>query len=180
MTTMTRNLKTLLTALLLALLAPLTAQAQPQTLTVYDGDLYQIVAPANIYFFSDYTKTQFVIPADDLGAMAGGTISSMKFYTFPYNVPYTTGCPVDVYLKEVDYTTFDQNDPQFEPKATATVVYQGVLEIVETGNGGELTITFSQPFPYTGGNLLVGMENTVKDAGKKTNIAVDVNPNNMM
>ena len=140
------------------MLAPLAAQAQAnyETLTVYDGTVANREVPANISYFDEYTKSQFVIPADDLMEIANGTISSMKFYTTTANIPYITDSHVDVYVKEVDNTAISV----YEPKADATIVYQGGLKIVKTENGGELTVSFSQPYPYTGGNLLVGIDHT--------------------
>ena len=149
--------------LLLGFLLPLAALAQQESLTVYDGNGTDPCIPTCISVFDQFTRSQFVIPADDLTAMAGNTISSMKFYTTTAIIPYTTNCPVDVYLMEVDYTAIGA----FEPKNNATVVYQGTLEIVETDNGGELTISFDEDFEYKGGNLLVGIENTEKGSSKE-------------
>ena len=113
-------------------------------------------------YFDDFTRSQFVIPAADLEDMDGGTISSIKFYTSSSNIPYTSVSTVDVYIKEVDYTSISA----FEPKTDDDIVYQGTLSIVTEGNGGSLTIEFSTPYTYDGGNLLVAIENTT-DAGYK-------------
>ncbi|MBQ6772191.1 MAG: hypothetical protein IJP44_14600, partial [Bacteroidales bacterium] len=147
--------------LLFALFAPWAAQAQEE-LTVYDGTVTNNVVPAYIFYFDDFTRSQFVIPAGDLAEMDGGTLSSMKFYTTSSNVPYTTVSTVDVYLMEVDYTTITA----LEPKANGTIVYQGTLDVVSANGGGELTIEFASGYTYNGGNLLVGIENTT-DAGYK-------------
>ena len=151
----------LLFLLLFALIAPWAAQAQVE-LTVYEGTASNNVIPAYIYYFDDFTRSQYVIPADDLAEMNGGTINSVKFYTTSSNVPYTSVSTVDVYLMEVDYTTMTA----LEPKANGTIVYQGTLNVVTEGEGGSLTIEFSTPYTYGGGNLLVGIENTT-DAGYK-------------
>ncbi len=92
--------------------------------------------------------------------MAGGTITSMKFYTTSNNVSYTSVSTVDFYLKEVESETLGA----YVNKADATVVYSGTIEVVAVGDGGEVTITFTTPFTYNGGNLLIGSENTT-DAG---------------
>ena len=135
----------------------------PQTLTVYDGTTTRNEVPAFIYYFDDFTRSQFVIPSSDLGDMAGKTITSMMFYTTTDNVPYTTLETVDVYLKEVDYTTISA----FEPKTNDAIVYQGTLSVESADDGGTLTIDFDEPFPFSGGNLLVGIENTT-DLGYKS------------
>jgi hypothetical protein len=116
--------------------------------------------PAYVFYWDDFTKSQCVIPASELTSMAGGTITSMKFYTTSNNVSYTSVSTVDFYLKEVESETLGA----YVNKADATVVYSGTIEVVAVGDGGEVTITFTTPFTYNGGNLLIGSENTT-DAG---------------
>ena len=133
---------------------------------MYDGTGTNGYVPTYMGYWDDFTRSQYVIPAADLAEMNGGTISAIKFYTniSNNNVPYTSVSTADVYLMEVDYTAISA----FEPKANATMVYQGTVSVVlnEAGDGGEMTIEFATPFIYSGGNLLIGMENTT-DAGYK-------------
>ncbi len=136
-----------------------------ETLTVYDGTTTKNTVPAYIFFFDEFTRSQFVIPANDLVEMAGSSITSLTFYTTSSNVPYTTESSADVYLMEVNYTSISA----YEPKSSATIVYSGFFDIVSTDNGGEMTINFSTPFAYQGGNLLVGIENTVNEGYKDIN-----------
>ena len=133
-----------------------------ETLTVYDGTTTKNTVPAYIFYFDDFTRSQFIIPADDLVEMINQPITSMTFYTDSDYVPYTTVSPADVYLMEVNYTSISA----YESKSSATIVYSGFFDIVSTDNGGKMTINFSTPFTYQGGNLLVGIENTV-DVGYK-------------
>ena len=130
-------------------------QCIPETLTVYDGTATNNRIPAYIFYFDDFTRSQFVIPDADLADMIGSPITSMTFYT-ESNFPYSTESSADVYLKEVNYTTISA----YEPKASATIVYSGYFDIVSNGNSCEMTINFSTPYTYNGGNLLVGVENT--------------------
>ena len=134
-----------------------------ETETVYEGTTTSYYVPAYIAYFDAYTRSQFVIPAADLADMAGSSISSMTFYTTSSNVPYVTTCSADVYLKEVNYTTINA----FESKASADIVYSGTFSIVSTDSGGEMTIHFSTPYTYNGGNLMVGIENTAKGGWKE-------------
>ena len=135
-----------------------------QFLTVYDGTATNNRIPAYIFYFDDFTRSQFVIPADDLVEMKGTPISSMTFYTTSSNIPYPdpdpesniTPAPVDVYLMEVSDVTISA----FQPKTNGTIVYQDTLAVEDSGSGGLLTIHFSTPYYYNGGNLLVGIENT--------------------
>ena len=133
-----------------------------ETLTVYEGTTTNQTVPAYIFYFDEFTRSQFVIPADDLVEMLGSSITSMTFYTNYTNIPYNTVSPADVYLKEVDYTSISA----FESKSSATSVYSGFFDIVSTDNGGKMTINFNTPYTYQGGNLLVGIENT-DDVGYK-------------
>ena len=132
-------------------------------LTVYEGTSTNRNVPAYIYYFDDFTRSQFVIPYYELGDMLATPISSMTFYTTSSNVPYTTTCSADVYLKEVGYGS---TISAFEPNSSATIVYSGTLSIVNTGSGGEMTINFSTPYTYNGGSLLVGIENTARGGFK--------------
>ena len=133
------------------------------SLTVYNGTATNYAVPAYIYYFDEFTRSQFVIPAADLADMAGSSISSMTFYTTFSDVPHTTECAADVYLKEVNYTEISA----FEPKASATPVYSGTFSIESTSSGGKMTINFSTPYTYGGGNLLVGIENNEEDAWRE-------------
>ena len=125
---------------------------------MYDGTVSNGQVPAYLGYWDDFTRSQVVIPATDLTNMAGGTITSMTFYTTKQNLPYTSVSTADVYLMEVDYTAINA----FVPKASATMVYQGTASFVldETGEAGSWTIEFATPYIYGGGNLLIGIENT--------------------
>ena len=147
--------KSLLLILLMVLIAPWAAKAQ-ETLTVHNGTSENQYVPAYVYYFDDFTRSQHVIPADDLDEMAGGTITSIKYYTTSSYIPYTSVSTVDVYLMEVDNTTMTA----LVPKTNEAIVYQGTLDFVTDGTGGSLTITLANPYVYGGGNLLVGIENT--------------------
>ncbi len=148
-------------ALVVFLLA-FVGMARADEVTVYDGTTTNNYVPAYVFYFDDFTKSQYVIPANDLAEVNGGTITSVKFYTTGNNMPYTTVSTVDVYLKEVDYTTISA----FEAKDDCQVVYTGTMEFEAEGEGGFCLITFDTPFTYYGGNLLVGCENTT-DFGYK-------------
>ena len=138
-------------------------QVQAQaTLTVHDGLTTNQKIPAYIYYWDEFTRSQFVIPATELAPLNGLPITSLTFYTNSSNVPYTSTSVADVYLMEVDYTSISD----FEEKEDATIVYSGTVSIVSVSSGGEMTIVFDTPFDYNGGNLLIGIENTT-DAGYK-------------
>lgn len=157
-----KHSRTFSLAALVTLLCCLVPARAQQTLTVYDGTSTTQYVPAYIYYWDDFTRSQFVIPSSDLTAMNGGTISALTFYTTSQNVPYASTSTCDVYLKEVNSTTLSY----FVSKSSVTVVYSGTVSIVTAGDGGTMTITFSTPYTYHGGNLLIGIENTT-DSGYK-------------
>ena len=134
-------------------------------LTVYDGTVTNNHVPMYVFYFDDWTRSQYIIPAEDLMEINGGVINAIKFYTNENNIPYTTVAPIEMYLAEVSYTSIDA----FINKEDAQIVYSGYVNFTANDNGGETTIEFETPFTYYGGNLLVGCENT-SDAGYK-NIA---------
>ena len=121
-------------------------------MTLYDEseNTSNHMVPAYTCWFDALTKSQYIIPASKMADAKGGTISSIQYYTQD-PVSWTSGA-VDVYLKEVTYSTLSS----MEDKGTCTVVYTGQL----TFENGGVTITFTNPYTYNGGNLLVGLENT--------------------
>ena len=149
------KMKTKILSILALLLMTVTQGAWAQaTLTVFDGTEKYEYAPAYMWYFDKYSRSQYIIPAANLATMNGKIITALKYYSDKSN--YTSTCNVDVYLKEVGYTTFNST-PTFETKSG--IVYTGKLSFA---GDGTLTITFTTPYTYNGGNLLIGMENTAK------------------
>lgn len=172
------NKKLLICLFMWVMCLPAFAQ---ETLTVFDGTTGDTGTSTSIvtndylpafirYWNKAGTKSQFIIPASYLAEMKGGDISSVKFYSTSYNTPYTSASTADVYVSEVDYTAYDSQHFDFEPKANCTIVYQGTVTVERVGptnqEWGEMTITFNAPYKYCGGNLLIGFENTTTDGWK--------------
>jgi len=153
-----RKLPLLATLLLfVGLTAPVTGWGQ-QTLTVYENE-----TTTNNYiplygFDGDYyQKTEFIIPASELQAMIGGTISQMAFYITGTNPTKVWG-PFKVFLKEVTNTTLSA----WSGDTGATTVYTGNFD----GTSGTVNVVFNGSTPsytYNGGNLLVGVYLTTTD-----------------
>ena len=148
--------------MLFAMLFSFTGARAQRDLTVYDGTEYNDKVPAYVFYFDDFTRSQYVIPADNLAEMVNNDITSITFYTTSNNIPYTTASEVVVYMAEVSYTTMTA----LEPTDACTTVYAGTLNAVTEGEGGVMTIALTKPFTYTGGNLLIGIENTTNVAYK--------------
>ncbi len=150
-----------------------------ETLTLFDGTTEGTgtstalttneYVPAAIGNWNKPARSQFVIPASYLEGMKGGEISSVKFYSTSYNTPYTSASTADVYVKEVNYIVID--NANIEPKANCTIVYQGNVTVERVGPNnqewGEMTITFTTPYQYRGGNLLIGIDNTTNAGWKR-------------
>ena len=148
---------------------PVTVSANfvlgPIDLTVYAGTATNQYIPMYGYYFDDYTKSECIIPASQLTAMNGSTISAITFY--PSSVGTTnstwTSTSQTVFLKEVSNTTLGGS---FSGTTGATTVKQGLLEMPTAGS--PYTITFDAPYTYNGGNLLIGVYNT--DDGSYNNV----------
>jgi hypothetical protein len=117
-------------------------------LTVYDGSATNGYVPVYGFYADAYLKCEMVYPSSELAAMAGKDISKIKYYaSTPASVEWTS--TFQVFLTEVSDTNIN------EFVGLGTVVYEGLLN----GTGDEMEITFSTPYHYNGGNLLVGVYN---------------------
>ncbi|MCQ2306787.1 MAG: T9SS type A sorting domain-containing protein [Bacteroidales bacterium] len=120
--------------------------------TVYDGLSDNDYCPFYVFYADDFTKSNMIMPAADLADMAGGTISSMKFYVSRITDDRICYSNWQVYLKEVSEN--ETTGPV--DVTTATMVYEGVIDF----KVAEITINFTEPFAYNGGNLLIATQNT--------------------
>ena len=126
---------------------PVTATAQ-STLTVADGTATSEYVPIYGWYADYFLRSQVIYPANILSNMTGATLSSMTFYLS--EMPNTQlSNNFDVKLMEVSASSFGSQD--FLNTATATTVYTGTV----TYANSQLTITFSTPYIYQGGNLLL-------------------------
>ena len=122
-------------------------------ITVSDGTATDSYVPVYGLYTDAYLKCNIVYPAEMLAEMEGGEITSMKFYlSTPASAAWDPAHFV-VYMMEVPGTTVSA----FTEPENATIVYEGSLN----GTGSEMVVTLDTPFEYEGGNLLVGVNNTV-------------------
>ena len=137
-------------SLMMMLLLAVTGFVRANELTVYDGTATNGYVPVYGYYADAYLKAEFVMPAAELTAMANGDITAMKFYASQSSVSWGAA-NFQVFLTEVDNASIsDFNGP-------GTIVYEGSLSI----SGGEMNVAFTTPYHYNGGNLLIGIYNTV-------------------
>ena len=122
--------------------------------TVTEGQINDYV-PIYGYYCDEYSKSQFIIPAANLEDMAHSTLNSVTFYASALSAISWGSAQFDVCLKEVTESSFAS--ASLYDWSTLEKVYSGSLSV---GSDGKMTITFSNPFQYEGGNLLVGINQT--------------------
>ena len=135
---------------LLALALLFSTNIQADELMVHDGTATNAYVPVYGYYADAYLKSEFVYPAAELSSMAGKNITQMTFYASQSSVSWGNA-NFQVFLREVGATTLTAF------QGPGQVVYTGELSIT----GGTMTVTFTTPYTYGGGNLLVGIYNTV-------------------
>lgn len=142
--------KTLLT---LTALFALSTGAGATELTVFDGTTHSFL-PFEKSFLYCYQKNEMLFPAADLTAMTGQNITAIQFHTVQESYDFR-GASFKVFLKEISTYEFrtEENKRLFYGPDDATTVYEGTFSV----EGSKLTITFTTPYAYNGGNLLVGI-----------------------
>ena len=141
---------------------PVTVSANfvlgPTELTVYNGTATNQYIPMYGYYFDDFTKSECIIPASQLTAMNGCTISAITFYPSSVATTNSTWASTSqtVFLKEVTGTTLGGS--YSGTSGATTVKVASPLEMPVAGT--PYTITFDTPYTYNGGNLLIGIYNT--------------------
>ncbi len=155
-------MKKFIYSLVLCAIAAIPAFAQ-ETLTVYDGDATNAYVPVYGFYADAYNKCEFIMPADDLSDMQGGTITKLTW--FLATVPDAVwGGNFQVYVKEVAETTCTTS---FLGTEGATLVYEGPLD----GTSGTLTIEFANDYTYEGGNLMFAVYQTATGTYKSASFA---------
>ena len=144
-------------------LATWFGRAQTEVL-VGEGELtYSDYLPFD--FYAPYSYVQTIYLAEEL---VPGTISSIS-YEVDFNSTLSN-VPVTVLLGEVGRDRFygDDNSTDFIPADSLTQVFSGNVSFSETG---WVTITFDQPFVYSGNNNLVVA--TVQSRGEEAGVGFD-------
>ena len=137
--------------LLVAMLIAWPTRAQ-DSLTVANGTTTNSFVPVYGFYTDAYLRAQILYPSDSLVDMAGGLINSLTFYASQSSVSWGAAS-FEVKLGETTATSLSAWS-----SATLTTVYTGSLSI----SGNQMTVTFATPYVYTGGNLLIEVNNVVK------------------
>ena len=119
------------------------------SITVNDGTTTNEYVPVYGWNVDNGIKSQFVIPAADLGAIQFGIINKLTFYSSNASVSWNNAV-FEVYLTETEATGVSS----LNPVADMEQVYTGSLSIVNN----KMEVTFTTPYQYMGGNLLVAFE----------------------
>ena len=119
-------------------------------ITVADGTTTNSYIPVYGLWMDDYTRCEMIYPAEMLEEMEGGEITSLTYYISSASTGSWAPATFNVYMAEVDATTLTA----YHGTTGATIVYSGALD----GTGSTMTINLDTPFNYSGGNLLVGIE----------------------
>ena len=118
-------------------------------LTINDGTVTSGETPIYAQRADCYQKNEFMLYASDIQAMNGQAIYGMKFYMTQKANKSFGNARFRVFLKEVEGSTSG-----FVGTDGATIVYDGELDVT---TNEYLTIHFTTPHKYNGGNLLVGI-----------------------
>jgi len=147
--------------LLLALFAFLAGGVSPtwaDELTVFDGAGSSTYYPVHgNYADTNGSLSEFIMPASELTAMNGASISKMTFYissvaAAKWNSTFT------VYMKEITGAAYESSSAIGDEGAT--VVYTGELD----GTASTMEVDFTTNYDYNGGNLLIGFKVTTANS----------------
>ena len=121
-------------------------------LTVNDGTNTNGYVPIYGYYVDAITKSQFIIPAENLADMAWGTINKMTFYAAADK--NWGAAQFEVYMTETSETTL-----------SALADYGTMTKVKNAGSlsisGNQMVVEFDTPYSYMGGNLMIGFLQTV-------------------
>ena len=134
-------------------------------LTVNDGTTTNQYIPLYGYYADDFEKSEHIIPASSLSGMGASasnvvTLNSLTWYLSTPATGSFGAARFKVFLKEVSGTTLGG---AFIGPDGGTVVYEGELDATMP----TLTVSFTTPFEYHGGNLLVGVYTTTDGTFKR-------------
>ena len=125
------------------------------SLTVNDGSTTNGYVPIYGYYVDGSIVSQFIIPAASLSSIQWATLNQMTFYATQSSINWGSAL-FEVYVTEVDYTTFT---------GTTLVDWTTMTKVMNAGSlsvsGNQMVVTFDTPYQYTGGNLMIGVKQTV-------------------
>ncbi|MBP3763164.1 MAG: choice-of-anchor J domain-containing protein [Bacteroidales bacterium] len=146
--------KSLRLAILACALMAMPAAAVADTLTVATGNQSSVRYPFMGAAATSGHHVQLIYKASLLTEMVGGTITQLSFYVNGEALPVgdltLRLAPTTADAIPYDPSEYDYN---FIPMATADVVYSGPCTLTDS----IFTITFTTPYTYDGGNLVMDL-----------------------
>ncbi len=125
-------------------------------LLLANGTTTNTSIPINGLWTDAVHLNQMVYPESMLTHLVGRQISSLVFYfSSPPSAPWTC-----IGTFKIGTTSVGDLALGIQPTPPNTV-FVGLMPTVGSGTTATLTITFSSPFTYTGGNLLIEFSNTI-------------------
>ena len=122
-----------------------------QSLSVGGGGNALGDVPVPLAYVNHCTKSEFIIPAEQLTAMKYGTINRLTFYC---DAQTWMGAPIWVYVGETDQTSLNA-DNLIAPNSM-TYVHYGTMIVAD--HQMEVTFNATSSHLYMGGNLVVYFE----------------------
>lgn len=118
------------------------------------------------HFYYKYSLTQQIYTASELG-FGAGKISGISFYG---QVSYTRTRTIDVYIRNIDETKFN-NNTDWKAISSDDKVYSGSF----TNKSGWVDIVFDKDFEYEGGNILICIDDNTGSYSANTPYYMNAN-----
>lgn len=114
-----------------------------------------------IHYLYNYSYSQLLYTSSEINtggwSLGGGIVNKLRFYgvTLPTAANQSKMNDWTVYLGNTSVTSLTSGAANYVPSSQMTEVYNGIVTIPASGNWVE--VTFTTPFIYTGGNLIVAV-----------------------
>jgi hypothetical protein len=141
----------------------LTGSADSGVVTIHDSNKTSNCSPIMGYYWDRDNRSQVIIPASDLTALVGKTVTSITFYVQKSGKTTTESFTLSKAL--VDTTGFDSTTPAYLTPELTTI-YSGACQFTSSTTPYEQKFTLTSPFKYEGGNLLLDFANTKGSASQ--------------
>jgi len=128
------------------------------SITIADGTTTNDYVPVYGLYVDNYSYSQFIIPADSIAAIQWDSITQLTFYSSNADIPWT-GAKFEVYMAEVSSATLSA---LADWNSLTKVMNAGSLSIKDN----KMVVKLDNPYQYTGGNLLIGIKQTVSGTYK--------------
>ena len=122
---------------------------------INDGTTTSNYVPLYGYYVDMGTSSQFIIPEKEIADITWDSITQLTFYTSStYKNQSWSGSKFDVYVAETTDTVLNA---MVAWTSMTKIVNSKHLELVDQ----QMVVTLDKPFQYQGGNLIIGVKETV-------------------